>query len=63
MLQGVAALHCWDSGAARTASLGMAGDVRVTKINHFYNGSGPPSVCYNVLHIRRPPHKMADQLR
>ena len=33
-------MYCWSGGAAPTASSGMADSGRVTKINHFYNGSG-----------------------
>ena len=40
---GGAALNCWGSGAAETASSGMADGSLVTKVNHFYNGSD----CYD----------------
>ena len=33
-------MNCWGGGAAQTASRGMDDSGRVTKVNHFYNGSG-----------------------
>ena len=35
---GGAVLHCWDGGAALTASSGMDDGGHVTNVNHFYNG-------------------------
>ena len=35
---GGAVLNCWDGGAAKIASSGMADGSHATKVNHFYNG-------------------------
>ena len=36
-------MHCWDGGAAETASSEKADNGHVTKVNHFYNGLGSNS--------------------